>query len=259
MASYNTSDLVSLLYHFTQTELRNICDEVGVDFDDLFYEGFVGYSFGKAAEELVLYCEGAGKTALLISVCRKLRPDLAWSLLDSDDGGTKRNKLSRGDVLMLASHFVSSLTLGVLALAYGPFNDQTPRVVIFFVALLSLVCISFFLIHHVFPDENGCFLVGFLVLMFFTAGIFRRAEFVEEILGNAEGNVVNFLLAFGLLSGSLSAGELMSGVGDWASSGIWQTFQSYRKKRRYSSATVLFLVAAIAFVLFLVLGLIAGW
>ena len=59
--------------HFNKGELRSLCFDLGIDYEDLAGSGKVD-----KARELIEYCERHGRAAELISACRRLRPHLTW-------------------------------------------------------------------------------------------------------------------------------------------------------------------------------------
>jgi hypothetical protein len=62
-------------YYFSEQELRTLCNDLGVDYDD------VGTG-GKAAQarDLVMYLERRGRTPDLIDKCKAERPNVDWDL-----------------------------------------------------------------------------------------------------------------------------------------------------------------------------------
>jgi hypothetical protein len=73
-----------LAFHFNEGELRSLCADLGIDYDDL-----PGSSKADKARELVLYCERHGRLDDLIKRCRTLRSNVDWPdplPLDSDGG-----------------------------------------------------------------------------------------------------------------------------------------------------------------------------
>jgi hypothetical protein len=62
-----------LATQFSEEELRTLCFDLGVDYDDLR-----GESKTDKARELILYLEHRVRLADLINVGKRLRPDLAW-------------------------------------------------------------------------------------------------------------------------------------------------------------------------------------
>jgi uncharacterized membrane-anchored protein YhcB (DUF1043 family) len=59
--------------HFNESELRDLCFKLNVDYDDLRSEGK-----GDKARELVAYCERHGRISELLGICQQLRPRLSW-------------------------------------------------------------------------------------------------------------------------------------------------------------------------------------
>lgn len=64
---------------FNQEELRTLCFDLGIDYDDLPGEGKSG-----KARELVSYLSRAGRLPRLIEAARDLRPDVAWQPVPED-------------------------------------------------------------------------------------------------------------------------------------------------------------------------------
>jgi Effector-associated domain 7 len=62
-----------LVTHFDASELRDLCFDLGID-----YEALPGESKGDKARELVAYTERRGRTVELATLCRQLRPDADW-------------------------------------------------------------------------------------------------------------------------------------------------------------------------------------
>ena len=62
-----------LVESFSLSELRTLCSDLGVDYDELG-------SAGKEAQarELILYLERRGRLPELVARCQQLRPDYAW-------------------------------------------------------------------------------------------------------------------------------------------------------------------------------------
>lgn len=73
-----TTDLAELrqkiAQHFNKEELRTLCFDLGVEYENLpdTKDGMV--------RELVAYSERRGKTAELIAACQRLRPNVAWNV-----------------------------------------------------------------------------------------------------------------------------------------------------------------------------------
>lgn len=63
-----------LLKHFSAEDLRTICFELGIDFDDL-----PGQSRPSKARELVLFLARRERTLELIGVCKRIRPNATWN------------------------------------------------------------------------------------------------------------------------------------------------------------------------------------
>lgn len=63
----------TIIEHFDLDELRDLCFELDVTFDDL-----AGDTLSEKARELVLFLDRRGDTAVLIDVCRRLRPKAHW-------------------------------------------------------------------------------------------------------------------------------------------------------------------------------------
>jgi hypothetical protein len=65
--------LQELKKHFNEDELRSLCFDLGVDYEDLQAQGKAG-----KARELILYQERRGDSDRLIDRCRELRPTISW-------------------------------------------------------------------------------------------------------------------------------------------------------------------------------------
>ena len=68
-----------LVRRFTKEELRGLCFDLGVDYDDLPSTTKTGQ-----AQDLILHLERAGRLAELLALCRKLRPAAKWDALTTD-------------------------------------------------------------------------------------------------------------------------------------------------------------------------------
>jgi hypothetical protein len=62
-----------LAAHFNESELRDLCFELDVDYEDLPGEGKTA-----KARELVAYHERRGLIPKLAEICRHLRPNVQW-------------------------------------------------------------------------------------------------------------------------------------------------------------------------------------
>jgi hypothetical protein len=62
-----------LLSSFNESELRDLCFDLRVDYDNL-----PGQSKADKARELVAYFDRRGRIAELIKVCYQLRPNASW-------------------------------------------------------------------------------------------------------------------------------------------------------------------------------------
>lgn len=67
-----------LAKRFDAEELRTLCFELGIDYDDLKGEGKRG-----KARELVALLERRGRIAELVAIGKQLRPDAAWEVDDT--------------------------------------------------------------------------------------------------------------------------------------------------------------------------------
>jgi len=68
--SLDRTELLEILKtHFDDTELRDLCFEMKID-----YESLPGAGKAAKARELIAYCERHGRTADLVDIIRKLRP-----------------------------------------------------------------------------------------------------------------------------------------------------------------------------------------
>jgi Effector-associated domain 7/TIR domain len=63
----------NLVDSFSDTELRDLCFDLGIDYEDL-----PGQGKAAKARELVAYCERRGLTTELIKKCSELRPHVSW-------------------------------------------------------------------------------------------------------------------------------------------------------------------------------------
>jgi outer membrane protein assembly factor BamB len=63
----------ALVKHFDDSELRDVCFDLGIPYDSLQGEGR-----SDKARELVAYCERHGMYDKLIEMCRQLRPNVEW-------------------------------------------------------------------------------------------------------------------------------------------------------------------------------------
>lgn len=70
--------------HFNVGELRLLCDDIGVKYEDLSGETLI-----LKVQELVSYCYRHNRTQELITVCKRSRPHAMWIKLDDryDEGG----------------------------------------------------------------------------------------------------------------------------------------------------------------------------
>lgn len=64
---------VKLATYFSIEELRDLCFDLGVDFDDL-----PGLTKSSKARELIAFCERHGRTAVLLATARTVRPHVLW-------------------------------------------------------------------------------------------------------------------------------------------------------------------------------------
>lgn len=62
-----------LMIYFNQSELRNLCFDLGIN-----HEEVAGETLGDSARELVAYCRRHGMVDKLVVRCRELRPHVAW-------------------------------------------------------------------------------------------------------------------------------------------------------------------------------------
>ena len=65
--------------HFSEEDLRTLCFELVVDYENLPAQGKVG-----KARELILHLERSGRIPEFIDRCRQLRPNISWE----DTSGT---------------------------------------------------------------------------------------------------------------------------------------------------------------------------
>ena len=68
-----------LARRFTKEELRGLCFDLGVDYDDLPSTTKSGQ-----AQDLILHLERTGRLAELLALCRRLRPAAKWDELTTD-------------------------------------------------------------------------------------------------------------------------------------------------------------------------------
>ncbi len=72
----------NLVENFSEEELRTLCFDMEVDYENLPAQGKAG-----KARELIIYLKRLGRTAELIERCRELRPKISWE----DTPGTSRS------------------------------------------------------------------------------------------------------------------------------------------------------------------------
>lgn len=63
-----------LIEHFDLSELKNLCFDLHVDYDEL-----AGETKSGKARELVKYCHRTGKIAALVTRCQELQPHVVWN------------------------------------------------------------------------------------------------------------------------------------------------------------------------------------
>lgn len=63
----------NLADHFSDSELRDVCFDLGVD-----YDGLTGQSKADKARELIAYLDRHGHIQDLIVLCSRLRPHISW-------------------------------------------------------------------------------------------------------------------------------------------------------------------------------------
>ena len=63
----------NLVEYFDGSELRDLCFDMGVD-----YESLPGQGKSDKARELVAYCERRQIVPDLVAKCKKLRPRVSW-------------------------------------------------------------------------------------------------------------------------------------------------------------------------------------
>jgi hypothetical protein len=103
-----------LVAHFDDSEFRNLCFDLGVD-----YDGLGGASKSDKARELVGYFDRRGRIAELVSVCHCLRPNAAWqNVLPQQLLDESRSTLSttKNSITLLERHIHEILKSGVGAL-----------------------------------------------------------------------------------------------------------------------------------------------
>jgi hypothetical protein len=62
-----------IIAHFNDGELRDLCFDLGID-----YENLPGQGKSDKARELVAYVQRYERTDELVALCRRLRPNVAW-------------------------------------------------------------------------------------------------------------------------------------------------------------------------------------
>jgi hypothetical protein len=62
-----------LIDHFNDSELNDLCFDLGIEYTDLPGEGRAD-----KARELVAHVQRRGRTAELVALCRQFRPDANW-------------------------------------------------------------------------------------------------------------------------------------------------------------------------------------
>ena len=70
--------------YFDDSELRDVCFLLDVDYDLL-----PGRSKGEKARELITYLERRQKITELIAICKQLRPDLSFGILENEDSSNQ--------------------------------------------------------------------------------------------------------------------------------------------------------------------------
>lgn len=65
--------LKELRANFSDSELRDLCLELGIDYEDL-----PGASKADKARELILYLERRDQLPQMLAICRRLRPNVNW-------------------------------------------------------------------------------------------------------------------------------------------------------------------------------------
>lgn len=63
-----------IVQHYNDSELRDLCFELGID-----YENLPGGGKADKARELVAHCNRRGRLAELVELCRSQRPTAPWS------------------------------------------------------------------------------------------------------------------------------------------------------------------------------------
>lgn len=71
--TFRNTLLAQLRQYFDQSDLRDICFKLGVDYEDL-----AGTSKQDKTRELILHMERNGRIDALITECRRLRPTVSW-------------------------------------------------------------------------------------------------------------------------------------------------------------------------------------
>jgi hypothetical protein len=73
--TYLTELRQTLAAHFDEGELRTLCFDLGIDYDDL-----PGAGRANKARELVAYLDRRGRISELVRICERLRPRVSWGV-----------------------------------------------------------------------------------------------------------------------------------------------------------------------------------
>jgi hypothetical protein len=146
-----------LVERFSESELRALCFDLGIDFDDLASEGKSG-----KARELIAYLDRRGRLPELISFVRQQRPDVPWDVSSDTPKtaqaahvGTVTGKLvplqrffdehitnQTEQLATLMMPVVQGVTDGTLGTTFDQFENRVEQVLQEFVTVASLGGVS---------------------------------------------------------------------------------------------------------------------
>ena len=95
----------NLVRYFDDEELRTLCYDLGVDYDDLRGEGKAA-----KARELVTFLDHRNRIAELVKKCSELRPNVVWSLTEPIDESL-RSQASQSELSPKKSVQIGELSL----------------------------------------------------------------------------------------------------------------------------------------------------
>ncbi len=85
-----------LVTFFSDSELRDLCFDLGIE-----YENLSGQSKSDKVRELIAYAERSGRSIELLSLCRHLRPEMAWDGLSQPSAvGQPRTAMMHKRILL---------------------------------------------------------------------------------------------------------------------------------------------------------------